>query len=358
MKKILILFLFIFSCFYTISTQAKELKFVQFSDVHLSVDENNRRKKSETEEQLRKAIKQINKDRKIDFVIFTGDNINKANKKNMARFLRTANKLNKPYYVVVGNHDVFRYNRFDKEDYVHSIWLRHPQMLFKKTNYVFKPNRELVFLVVDGANELIPSQSGYYRPETLEWVNKQLKKYKNKKVVIVQHFPLIPPRNKSSHLTLEPEKYFHIINSYDNVIAIISGHFHVDKTIYRRGIYHMSAPAFSKRPHEYKVITIQYEPKYLFSNPAEFKIIQEVIPMMNEVDILEAELKDIEEMEKARKEAEEKAQKEAEEKAKEEAEQESSQNEYTEIEQNEETVQDESSIFEDNNSDPFADQLF
>ena len=49
-----------------------------------------------------------------------------------------------------------------------------------------------------------------------------------------------------------------------------------------------AAPAFSARPHEYKVITIQYQPRYLFSNPSEFKIIQEVLPMMNEVDILEA----------------------------------------------------------------------
>ena len=351
MKKILILFLFIFSCFYTITTQAKELKFAQISDVHLSISENKERKFTENEEQLRKAIKQINKDRKIDFVLFTGDNINKATKKNMARFLRTANKLNKPYYVVIGNHDVFRYNRFDKEDYIHSIWLRHPQMLFKKTNYTFKPNRELVFLVVDGANELIPSQSGYYKPETLEWVNKQLKKYKNKKVVIVQHFPLIPPKAKRSHYTLEPEKYFHIINSYDNVIAILSGHFHHNNTIYKRGIYHMSAPAFSKRPHEYKVITIQYKPKYLFSNPSEFKITQEIIPMMNEVDILEAELKDIEYQEKARKEAEEK-QEEEKETSKEIQNTEDSTTEFTE------TEQDETSVFEEDNSDPFAGQLF
>jgi len=169
MKKILILFIFIFSFFCSINVQAKELKFVQISDLHLSVKDDSfwNRKITETEEQLKLAIKQINKNRKIDFVIFTGDNIDKADKKNMARFLRPANKLNKPYYVVIGNHEVFRYNRFDKEDYVKSIWLRHPQMLFKKTNYVFKPNREIVFLVVDGANELMPTQSGYYKPYRL-----------------------------------------------------------------------------------------------------------------------------------------------------------------------------------------------
>ena len=52
-----------------------------------------------------------------------------------------------------------------------------------ETNYAFTKNG-IVFIVVDGAKEVIPTPSGYYKPETLTWLDNQLKKYDNKKVVI------------------------------------------------------------------------------------------------------------------------------------------------------------------------------
>ena len=259
---------------------AKTLQFVQISDTHLSLsgEDYRGRKVTESAQCLKKAIKEINKNKDVKFVIFTGDNIDVADKDDMVAFLRLANKLHKPYYVVIGNHEVFRYQHFNKKDFMRTVRIHHPQMLFKKENYIFKPNKELVFIVVDGANELIPAPSGYFKPETLEWLDKQLYKYKNKKVVIVQHFPIIPPTKKRSHDTVNADEYFQIINSHDNVIAILSGHFHYDNVIYKKGIYHMSAPAFVMPPHEYKIISIDYNPKYLFSDPAEFTITQKLVP--------------------------------------------------------------------------------
>ena len=62
------------------------------------------------------------------------------------------------------------------------------------------------------------------------------------------------------------------MHNHDNVIAVVSGHFHCDNQIYKKGIYHISAPAFVSDPYEYKVITLDYKPKYLFANPSEFNI--------------------------------------------------------------------------------------
>ncbi len=291
MRKILIIGIFIATFFMPLQVQAKKLQFVQISDTHLSLSgqDYRGRKVTESADCLKKAIKEINKNKNIKFVIFSGDNIDIADRDDLVAFLKLANKLNKPYYVLIGNHEVFRYQHFNKKNFMHTVWLHHPQMLFKKPNYVFKPNRELVFIVVDGANELIPAPSGYFKPETLEWLDKQLYKYKNKKVVLVQHFPLIPPMKKRSHNTVDADKYFQVINSHDNVIAILSGHFHFDNIIYKKGIYHMSAPAFVMPPHEYKIITIEYDPKYLFSDPAEFTITQELVPTIEQTEIPQKE---------------------------------------------------------------------
>ncbi len=285
MKKFLIIIMFFVAMIFTSPLYAKELQFVQFSDTHLSSsgEDYRGRKVSAAADYLKKAIKEINKNRKIKFVIFSGDNIDIANRDDLVAFFKIANKLNKPYYVLIGNHEVFKLQHFNKKHFMHTAWLHNfPTMTFKKPNYVFKPNRDLVFIVVDGANEFIPAPSGYFKPETLEWLDKQLYKYKNKKVVLVQHFPLIPPKKKRSHNTFDVEKYFQVLNNHDNVIAVLSGHFHTDNVIYKKGIYHMSAPAFVSSPHQYKIITINYEPKYLFADPSEFSIKQELVSVGEE----------------------------------------------------------------------------
>jgi 3',5'-cyclic AMP phosphodiesterase CpdA len=289
MKRIILSLVIFFSFLIVNTIEAKEIKFAQISDTHLSIDGEDYRGRnvSQSAEYLKKAVKDINKRHDIDFVIFTGDNIDVANRDELKVFFRIARKLHKKYYMIVGDHDVFRYEQFGKKEYMHTVWLYHPQMLFKGTNYVFKPSKDIVVIVVDGANELFLSPSGYFKQETLEWLDKQLYKYKNKKVIIAQHFPLIPPAKKYSHNTVDVDKYFDILHNHDNVIAVISGHFHAANQIYKKGIYHISAPAFVSEPFEYSIITLDYNPKYLFANPSEFSIKSESISAKEKTETVE-----------------------------------------------------------------------
>ena len=282
MKRFLITTLLSFIILSSSQVEAKNLQFAQISDMRLSLIA-----QDEIEEgtltpgdYLLQAIKEINENKEIKFVIFSGDSIDKPDKKAFSKFLTIADKLNKPYYIVIGEKEVLRREDFDKKKLMRSYKRHNLSMIFKRPNYVMKPNKEFAFIFVDGTNEVIPTTSGYFNPKTLAWLDKQLEKYKNKKVVIVQHYPIIPPSGKIMHKTVEPEKYFQVINAHENVIAILSGHFHVDSTIYKKGVYHISAPAFKGESHEYKVINIEYDPKYLFSDPAEFEITQKVIPLV------------------------------------------------------------------------------
>lgn len=288
MKKILVTTLLCFMMLFGSQVSAKSLQFAQISDMHLSqipVDEIPEGTMTKGD-YLLKAIKEINQNKDIKFVIFSGDSINEPDLKTMSKFLVIADKLNKPYYLVAGEKEILRRKNFSKRNFMNAYKRHNLSMIFKGTNYAIKPNRELVFLFVDGTNEVMPTTSGYYNPKTLEWLDKQLKKYQNKKVVIVQHYPIVPPSNKIMHTTVEPEKYFHVINSHENVIAILSGHYHKDNTIYKNGIYHISAPAFKDKSCAYKTINIKYEPEFLFSNPAEFEIEQKLIEL---VDVKEIE---------------------------------------------------------------------
>ena len=234
---------------------AKDIKFVQITDVHYTVQN------EYSGEALAGAIEEINKLENVAFVIFTGDNIGSPRKDNLVGFVRTANKLNVPYYLVIGNHDVYKTNGMSKVNYIDIV--KDNNILYKpsKPNYVFKKNG-FVFIVVDGAKEIIPGSIGYYRDSTLEWLDKQLKKYKKRPVIICQHYPLIEPKEHKSHRTYQPEKYFEVLNKNKNVIAIISGHYHVNGEKMQDGIYHISTPALINPPNYYKVIDIVTTPGF------------------------------------------------------------------------------------------------
>ena len=113
-----------------------------------------------------------------------------------------------------------------------------------------------MFIVVDGAKEVIPGNVGYYKEETLAWLEKNLKKYHKKQVIILQHFPLVEPRESRSHRTYQKEKYLELLKKYPNVKAVISGHYHLNNEKMQDGIYHISSPSLLVQPNQYKIIDI------------------------------------------------------------------------------------------------------
>lgn len=228
---------------------AGEIKFVQVTDSHFSITN------PYSEEVLRKTVDDINTLDGVSFVAFTGDNIDKPQPEELAAFVRIVNKLNVPYYLVIGNHDVFKTNGLSKEEYFEIVKNNNFLYRFKTPNYVFKKG-EFVFIVVDGAKEVIPGSVGYYKEETLAWLEKNLKKYEKKQVIILQHFPLVEPKESKSHRTYQKEKYLELLKKYPNVKAVISGHYHLNSEKMLDGIYHISSPSLLVQPNQYKIIDI------------------------------------------------------------------------------------------------------
>ncbi len=244
MKKILTLFLSLFITF-TITNIcfARDIKFAQVTDVYFRNNSAN----------LSKIIKDINKNSDIDFVLFTGNNIGKANIDNLESFLKALKKLNKPYYLVLGNKDVSKSHNLEKSTYLKTVRKynkRHP----KSPNYVFKKG-DIVFLVVDGSKELIPSVNGFYSQDTIKWVDKQLTKYNTNKVIIAQHFPLMNKPNNEYYTTYNILEYMQMLSKHSNVIAVISGHYNQNDEITYNGVYHITTPRASDG--YYKIIDIE-----------------------------------------------------------------------------------------------------
>lgn len=251
MKKfLLVLITFLISI---CSAYAENIKFAQVSDTHVSAD-------SEFSQKVLKAtVKDINQQQNIAFVVFTGDNINSPNEDNLREFVKIANGLKVPYYVVLGNHDVYKSKNMSKIQYFEILREGNPFKLQRSPNYKFSKNG-FVFLTVDGAKEIIPGSVGYYRQDTLKWVDKMLTQNKNKSVIIFQHFPIEYPdgvENKlKTHRTYKVEEYQKILEKHNNVLAVLSGHFHTNGETMKNGVYHISTPSVITVPHSYKIIDI------------------------------------------------------------------------------------------------------
>lgn len=228
---------------------AGEIKFVQVTDTHYTVENEYSHKV------LEKAVKDINALENISFVIFTGDNINDPKPVDVQEFIKTVNKLNVPYYLVLGNHDVFKSNGLSKQRYFEIVKENNIFYKYKTPNYVFKKG-EFVFIVVDGAKEVIPGSTGYFKKDTLAWLDKQLTKYAKNPVIICQHFPLIEPKPSKSHYTYKSDEYMELLKKHNNVIALLSGHYHLNSEKMQDGIYHINSPSLLASPNNYKIIDI------------------------------------------------------------------------------------------------------
>lgn len=246
---LLIMFLMQTCCF-----ADNSIRFVQVTDSHFESGHQG------SIQMLTDTVKDINKLKDISFVVFTGDNIDHPREQNLVDFLDIVNKLNVPYYLVMGNHDPFKSQGLSKERYTQVVREHNWKWLYRGWNYTFKKNG-YVFIVLDGAKEVIPGTGGYYRDDTLAWFDKQLTKYENKPVIVFQHFPVLESKDFSesrykTHKVYQPEKYFNVLNKHHNVLAIVSGHLHINSEVMQDGVYHINTPALMSDPHRYKIIDI------------------------------------------------------------------------------------------------------
>ena len=253
MKKIICLLIVLFSL--CCSCNAEVVKFLQVTDVHLS--QNN-------SQYLEQFVNDANtKFNNLDFIVFTGDNIDKANQKDLSTFLDIIKKLNTKPYVLLGNHDLFKSYEMTKENYMSLVRKNLGSYHSSKPNYVFI-KKNIVFVVMNGVKEVIPGPNGYFRQDELVWLDKTLTKYSNKKVVILQHFPLLETKT-INHNIYRKEDYEEVLKKHNNVISIVSGHYHENREEKKDGIYHIVTKNFQNNTF-YKIIEIDTDNNMVYTS--------------------------------------------------------------------------------------------
>ena len=258
MKKVILLFIFMFFSLGVAS--AKSIEFCAISGSSLEVDKSTKYADTMTPSinKLLIATEQINTNQ-CEFTVFLGDNLKGPDKYNLVMFAKASKKLKEPTYVIVGDKDVSQTKNLDKKEYYRVLRIFSKNKI-KELPTVKKING-FVFVFMDGVNQFIPTQYGYYKEDEIAFLDNTLRKYKNSPVVIVGHYPVFSSNDiKETMLPVKINDFQTAISHHNNVVAIISGHHNIDDE-YRIGdIYNISVQGLEKSG-EYKKIHIDYDTK-------------------------------------------------------------------------------------------------
>lgn len=243
----------------TLSAYCVDMRFIQVDGVLYSSTES---------QKFEALVEKINKEKDVEFVVFTGNNISKPRATELEQFLIAAKKLKRPFYIVLGQKDVNKSKNLGKKEYMQIVSQKvRTHKKIDSPNYVFK-KKDLIFIVADGSKEFIPSSVGYYKEDVILWLDEQLDEYADKKVIILQHYPLVPPVQRETHYTYKADEYLRLLSEHKNVKAVFAGHFGVNKEQVQDGILHVST---SNAP-KYRVVDIL---DYESENPTFWSTIKE-----------------------------------------------------------------------------------
>ena len=116
------------------------------------------------------AIEQINEQNDLDFVMFTGDLIDKSFEKELRAVLPHVEKLNTPWYFAFGNHDRCVGGYLTTEVYLKMLNEVNKNYKFKKAYYSFEPKKSYKVIVLDDiiTNEI--TSNGFIDEVQLKWL--------------------------------------------------------------------------------------------------------------------------------------------------------------------------------------------
>ena len=234
------------------------LRFAQVSDAHYSTFEADTSFKllSESPLLLDDAVMQINNTPNVDFIMFTGDQVNQPQEDQLLSFIKHANLLNRPWYAVFGNHDISHGGRLSKSMYLDILNGHNPNFCSKSPYYSFCPKKGYKVIGLDTIIDYQRTSNGEVSEEQLQWLKDELDNSKGDIVIIFTHVPLIEPFPSENHRLKNSYDVKLLLKKYDNPIIVCSGHYHATKIFQEENVLYISTPSLVSYPNAFRIINI------------------------------------------------------------------------------------------------------
>jgi 3',5'-cyclic AMP phosphodiesterase CpdA len=239
-------------------SHSTSLKFVQLSDIHfLENGQNTTFKMTGASSQLLDdAVEQINEEQEIDFVMLTGDIIDKPFEKELRAFLSHIENLKYPWYFAFGNHDRCVGGYLTTSVYMDMVKKSNKNYNFNKPYYAFTPKKGYRVIVLDNIITDKVTTQGYLDEEQVLWLKKELEKSKRDTVLIFMNVPLIEPFTSPNHRLKNAVQVMSIIESYKNPIGVFQGHYHATRVVQHDNVLYVNSPALVSYPNAFRIINV------------------------------------------------------------------------------------------------------
>ena len=242
-----------------------KFNFAHLTDLHLDVNgESNWQHREKSVPLFMKALQQLQRLPKLDFVVFGGDQIHYGpnDRASLDVFQKWTAHLNMPYYILLGNTEVSPISgmsKLVKEDYL-KAW-SDQGLKPGHSSWAFDPVRGVRVIGFDVTVDGKPY--GEANERGLKWLEEELKGNKGKKLIIVFTHQLVMPTTPrdttpewSFWMVRNHEKLRSLLEQYANVRLVVSGHHHASQVTTSGRVTYVADPAIVTYPCAFRFFSV------------------------------------------------------------------------------------------------------
>lgn len=245
------------------------VKFINFSDMHMSLKGKNAMKMGASSEQIvQTCVQTANQTPDLDFVVLTGDLLQDGEPYNLDMLRHYLDQLKVPYYVVLGNHDMSPVHAHDAPgpffpaiSKATVVWafqgrgFQGPQLRWSQDPV---PGLHLI-----GLDSTVPNTWGGSIPERdLVWLETDIKANPDKLCIPLAHHNFIEHipddyTTRKNFVIDNAAAVRQIFEKYPrNIQFAISGHHHLVSVRQHQGVTYYSNPSTTTYPTQYTLYTL------------------------------------------------------------------------------------------------------
>lgn len=234
------------------------LRVAQVSDAHFSSFEENTSYKflKKSPELLDDVIFQINTSGPYDFVMFTGDLVNKPKVSELEKFISHANNLVYPWYAIDGNHDISIDGPLTKRKFLETLAANNDNMQQENIYYAFTPKKGFRVICLDSIIDYKLTSNGEISNEEFMWLTQELEKHAKDTIIVCSHVPIIEPFSSPNHKMQNEYEVRKLLKTHKNPLIVLQGHYHTTKIIQDDNMLVVACPSLVTYPNAFRVINI------------------------------------------------------------------------------------------------------
>jgi Icc protein len=249
------------------------LHFVQISDIHISSRGDHLEMLSgHSADFLADVLAHLNRTHDLDFVLITGDLFDLAEHQELERFQRVISTLEKPCFIIPGNHDRRNPDRGDGLTRHQFARLFNPQVEARPTepeaqagywSVTVHPHIQLIGL--DSIRD--EDWGGIIGPVQVEWLKAEFASHADKLIIIVVHHPFHALAPIDDHpdwgrfVCDNGPEMLSLLDDYPQVKVVLTGHHHLAKAEFLGQRLHLACPAVASYPCAYRTLRLNRQPE-------------------------------------------------------------------------------------------------